>query len=169
MGPNEAVQIVAFERIFAEHHDRLLRIALLCAGDRVLAEDAVAEVFARVLRRFGQTEIADMGAYLRRSVVNELASSGRRRSKGAELHLQAAPPTSSPSFDDSIDRREMVLRALAQLPERQRAAIVLRYYDDLTEAATAAVLEMPVGTVKSSVARGLATLKDLLREEMDHG
>ena len=169
MGHGQDVQIAAFERTFAEHHDRLLRIALLCAGDRVLAEDAVAEVFARVLRRFDQLDIADMGSYLKRCVVNELSSSARRRTKGAELQLLAAAPTSSRSFDDSIDRREAVLWALAQLPERQRAAIVLRYYDDLTEAATAAVLDMPVGTVKSSVARGLATLKVLLREEKDHG
>jgi RNA polymerase sigma-70 factor (sigma-E family) len=169
VGSDQDVRIVAFEQVFAEHHDRLLRIAVLYAGDRVQAEDAVAEVFARVLRRFGQLEIADMGPYLKRSVINELSSTARRRSKGAELHVLAAPPTSSRSLDDAVDRREVVLHALAQLPERQRAAIVLRYYDDLTEAATAAVLDMPVGTVKSSVARGLATLKVLLREEKDHG
>src|SRR5437868_6289564 len=76
------VDILAFERVFAEHHDRLLRIAVLLTGDRTRAEDAVAEVFARVLRRFDQLAINDMGPYLRRCVVNEVTSSGRRRTKG---------------------------------------------------------------------------------------
>lgn len=162
-----APEPLEFDAVFAQQHDRLLRIAGLLCGDRDEAEDVVAEVFARTYRQWKKGRIDDVGAYLRRGVVNEVRSRWRKRSvrRRVDARRSRDDVLDAPGADTAVGEHERLQVALLELNERQRAAIVLRFYDDRTEADTAAVLGVPVGTVKSSVARGLARLADLLGEE----
>jgi RNA polymerase sigma-70 factor (sigma-E family) len=155
-----------FETVFGMHHARLLRIAGLLCGDAQEAEDVVAEVFARTFRRWQKGGIDDVGAYLRRGVVNEVRSRWRKRSVRRRVDARRTRDADevAPAADVDIGEGARLQHALAQLTERQRAAIVLRFYDDRSEADTAAVLDVPIGTVKSSVSRGLARLAELLGE-----
>lgn len=160
------VTTVDLERHFADHHARLVRVAALLTGDPDAAEDVVAEVFARLVRRPGRLGVEQPGAYLRRCVVNEVTSQGRRATRRARIRgrnrlrvVDAAAP------DGAVVERDRVLRALGRLPARQRAAVVLRFYEDLPEAQVAEVLGVPVGTVKSATSRGAARLRELLDEE----
>lgn len=127
----------------------LLRVALLLSGDPHRAEEAVAEAFARVWPLWGRGRVKDDAAYLRRAVVNEVHSSGRRlgrQDRAARRHTSSAAP--DVPFDEDSVQRDVLLAALATLPKGQRAVIVLRFYDDLSEAATAAKLGMRIRTVK---------------------
>ena len=155
-----------FEQLFAEHHDHLVRLAGLLTGRDDQAQDIVAEVFARLLVRPLGHDIDDPRAYLRRCVVNEYRSVGRRLARRAQLGARVdRPPVSPAAFDDPITERDRILRALGRLPERQRAVLVLRFFEDLSEAETAKVLRVPAGTVKSTTSRGAAALRELLRED----
>ena len=155
----------SFAELYHAHWVGLYRLAWLLSGDAGRAEDAVAEAFAKVWPRWHTGRIDNGPAYLRRTMLNELQR-GRRRwllerrvgdrrsgdDRGA-LHLA-----------EQVTDRDSVWRALLGLPTHQRAAIVLRYYEDLTEAETAMVLGTTVGTVKSRVGRGLARLRLSLEE-----
>jgi RNA polymerase sigma-70 factor (sigma-E family) len=156
-----------FDAVFAEQHDRLLRIAGLLCGDRDEAEDVVAEVFARTYRHWKKGGIDDISAYLRRGVVNEVRSRWRKRSVRRRIDARRSRDdiVDAPGADAAVGEADRLQVALLELPERQRSAIVLRFYDDRSEAETAAVLGVPLGTVKSSVSRGLARLAELLGEE----
>jgi RNA polymerase sigma-70 factor (sigma-E family) len=156
-----------FDAVFGQQHERLLRIAGLLCGDRTEAEDVVAEVFARTYRQWRKGGIDDVAAYLRRGVVNEVRSRWRKRSVRRRIDARRHRDglTEAPGADVGVGEHARLQAALLELPERQRSAIVLRFYDDRSEAETAAVLGIPVGTVKSSVARGLARLAELLGED----
>lgn len=112
--------------------------------------------------RWRRRDLSDPGAYLRRVVLNEVRSRARRRVlERRELTRRAGNVHEAPLADRATDRRVLV-DALLQLPLHQRAAIVLRFFEDLSERDTAAVLGKDVGTVKSSVSRGLARLRQTL-------
>ena len=155
-----------FGALFDAHHTAVYRLALLLSGDPVVAEDAVAEAFARTWPRWQRGEIRDPGPYLRRAVVNQVRGRFRRRVLERREDVRRRGDERGPRAHDdrTVDRDEMV-RALLRLPVRQRTAIVLRYYDDLSEAETAAVMGTSVGTVKAQVSRGLERLRTLLPEE----
>lgn len=157
---------VDFDEVFRRHHDGLLRLTGLLCGDAAWAEDVVAEVFARLFRRWEPGAIRDVDAYLRRAVVNEVAGEFRRRTRARKrvARLAAVPRRSS---EDEISERDRLWRALLRLPWRQRAVLVLRYFEDASEARVAEILEMPVGTVKSTTARGLERLRDILGGNID--
>ena len=147
--------------LYARHAPAAVRLAYLLTGDRALAQDIVQEAFVRVVGRFHDLRNRDSFEwYLRRVVVN-LANSHFRRLKveRAYLRREAGSPA-GPGEAPDVETREEMWRVLQSLPERQRAAIVLRFYEDLTEAQTAEVLRCPVGTVKSLVSRGLDRLRD---------
>lgn len=146
-----------FHAVYAEHGTRLLRIAVLVSGDSSQAEDAVAEAFARCWKRWRRVPPADPGAYLRRTLLNHLARSGGRRNR--EQLMPVETPAVPPGPEQAMDVRE----ALTSLTFERRAVVVLRYLDDLSEAQTAAVLGLPIGTVKSRAARGLRDLEPMLR------
>ena len=160
--------IEGYGDLFARTHVRLVRLAYLLCGDQRRAEDAVAESFARVYPRWRRGGLDDADAYLRRAVVNQLHSGWRRlvverrhaATAGADDRGQIA------HADRSADR-DALLRALAELTQRQRVAIVLRFYEDLKETEVAEAMGVPLGTVKSSVSRGLDRLRQLLGEEGD--
>ena len=150
------------EELYRRHVDEAVRLAYLLTGDRSLAEDLVQDAFVRVLGRFHDLRSRDaFWWYLRRTIVN-LANSHfrRRRVERAWLERQRPDPV-APGGHDS-EERDRVLAALMTLRPEQRAAVVLRYYEDLSEADTAEALGRPVGSVKSMVSRGM----DRLREEL---
>jgi RNA polymerase sigma-70 factor (sigma-E family) len=156
---------VDVEQLFEDHHRHLVRLAGLLTGDGDQAQDVVAEVFASLLRRPDRL-VDDPRAYLRRCVVNVVNSTGRRTARRLRIGARIeAPQSSSPSVDGPVVERDRVTRALMRLPARQRAVLVLRHFEDLSEAQTAAELGIAVGTVKSANARGAAALAHLLGEE----
>lgn len=144
--------------LYRTHAPAAARLAYLLTGDRSLAEDLVQEAFVRLFGRW--RDLRDPGAfpaYLRTTVVN-LARSQFRRSRVERAYLEREALRPDPPPADTGERHEM-WAALQRLSPRQRAAIVLRYYEDLTEAQTADVLRCPVGTVKSLVWRGMQQLR----------
>jgi RNA polymerase sigma-70 factor (sigma-E family) len=149
----------ALERFIAERGDRLLHTAALLAGSRAEGEDLLQSALERLLRHWRRIE-GDPENYVRRTMYN-LAADGWRHQLVRQRHaplFQPAPPTDPAA---AVDARDAVVRVLVQLPPRQRAVLVLRYFEELTEAETAQALGCSIGTVKSTAARGLARLRDL--------
>jgi RNA polymerase sigma-70 factor (sigma-E family) len=146
---------------------RLLRTAHLLCGDREDAEDLTQTALVKVVRHWRRVQRADDPyAYARAVLVNTAASRWRRRRRYDELTAaeRTAPAAVAPDPAGGVALRDAVRRALAELPPRTRAVLVLRYFEDLTEAQTAAALGCSVGSVKSQVSRGLARLRERLDE-----
>ena len=150
----------------------LLRSAFLLTGDWASAQDLVQVSLVKSWQRWEHLARRDAPeVYVRRVMVNTFVTWRRRRWKG-ELPTEVLPErlVEDPGFDD-VERRDALLTALASLPRRQRAVVVLRYFDDLSERQTAEVLCCAVGTVKSSTAKALthlradSSLSGLLAEE----
>jgi RNA polymerase sigma-70 factor (sigma-E family) len=159
----------AFQVAVAEHHRRLSGLAYVLTGDRRAAEELVAEAYARVWGRTRRHQVDDLGPYLRRTVVN-LAHSRRRRWRLEREHAEAQPAHHIGvvvSFEDRVDARRSLHAALLTLPVEQRAVIVLRHLEDLSEDETAKVLRVRPGTVKSRLARGLDALRTELAEHQE--
>jgi RNA polymerase sigma-70 factor (sigma-E family) len=138
----------------------LYRTAYLLVGDRGLAEDLVQTTLAKTYVSWGR--VRDRGAagvYARTVLVNTALSWFRRRSWSSEIATSELPdrPTALPDDD-----RPLVVAALRALPPRQRAVIVLRYYEDLTVEQTAAELGINAGTVKSQTSHAMTKLRSLL-------
>jgi RNA polymerase sigma-70 factor (sigma-E family) len=145
------------EELYADHALKAVRLARRITGDRVLAEDLVQEAFVRLATRF--PELRDPGAfggYLKTTVTN-LARSHFRRAKVERAYLQRH--SRGPVTESSPESDLELLDAIMRLPSRQRAAITLRYYEDLPVAQVAEVLGCPAGTVKSLVSRGIGRLR----------
>ena len=137
---------------------RLLRTAVLLTGDRPAAEDLVQEVYERVYVRWrwinGVPE-----AYARKTLANLVANRWRSRGRKPEVALADQHDRPTPDGSEGFVVRDQLLTALQELPPRQRAVIVLRYYEDLTEVQTAEALGCSVGTVKSQTSRALGKLR----------
>jgi len=162
-GASGATRDEQFEAFVAEAGPYLLRVALLLSGDRNHAEDLVQTAFERTYRSWERARVTDPRAYARKVVVNLRIDRWRRASKEVLVLHDVAPPT-TPSHADTVDGRNVVVRALAELPLAQRRVVVLRHLLDLTESETARELGISVGTVKSQNARALARLRTLLTE-----
>lgn len=148
------------DELYRRHAPDALRLAYLLTGDRYLAEDLVQEAFVRILGRFRDLRNPDaFWWYLRKTLVN-LARGHFRRRKVERAHVGPEPLDRVPG--DEVEARDEVLRALRDLRPEVRAAVVLRYYEDLTEVQTADVLGCAVGTVKSMLSRA----RDRLRVEL---
>lgn len=149
-----------FAEMVGEELPRLQRIARLLVGAGDAADDLVAEAIARTLPKWRGGVVADPPAYLRRVVVN-LANRRWRRRRLSLRSDHSAVDWLQPASDHSGEtvERDRTLRAIATLPARRRAVIVLRYYDDLSEARIAEVLGISVGTVKSTLSRALEQLR----------
>ena len=157
------VEQTSFATVFNEHHRRAVRLAYLLTNDPDQAEDIVAEAFAKVYVRWSKGEVRDVGSYLRRAVANEANSKLRRRYlERAVAARRSGDDRGVRTVDDGAADHDQVWQAIQRLPDKQRKAVVLRYYEDLPEAETAQILGCSVGTVKSQVSRGLARLEDLL-------
>jgi len=140
---------------------RLLRTAFLLTGDRGHAEDLVQEVLERVYVKWRSIRTSP-AAYARRALVHAATNRWRARGRRPEAPLPERDYLGSPDHAETYATQDAVVRALATLPARQRAVLVLRYLDDLSEQDTAAVLGCSAGTVKSQASRGLARLRELL-------
>jgi RNA polymerase sigma-70 factor (sigma-E family) len=155
------------EALYLRHGPEALRLAYLLTGDRELSEDLVQEAFVRVARRLTGLRSADSFQwYLRRTVVN-LANSHLRRRRVERAHVSRLVNSAAAAGVSTPDMvtKQAVRDAIAQLPARQRAVVVLRYYEDLTDQQIASVLGCPVGSVKSSLHRAAAILRQHLGQE----
>jgi RNA polymerase sigma-70 factor (sigma-E family) len=147
------------ERFVAERGDRLLHTAALLAGSRADGEDLLQSALERLLRHWRRID-GDPENYVRRTLYNLAADGWRRqgvRQRKAVL-FEPAPPVDPAT---AVDLRDAVVRVLVRLPPRQRAVLVLRYFEQLSEAETAKALGCSVGTVKSAAARGLVRLREM--------
>jgi len=154
-----AVDEVEFREFFASQYVRLCWLGLLLTGDQSEAEELAQEALARTWWRWAVHRPDDPAAYARKVLVNRRRSLLHRA--GVEARFLArtrAEPVPPPG-----DEQAMVLwQAVQDLPPRQRAVLVLRFHEDLTEAEVARLLGLPLGTVKSLPHRGLARLRDRL-------
>jgi RNA polymerase sigma-70 factor (sigma-E family) len=139
---------------------RLLRVAYLLTGDRHAAEDLVQEVLEQMYVRWRRVS-GSPDAYARRALVNRATNRWRRRGRRPESPL-AHHDVAEPDHSDGVVVREAVVEALRALPPRQRAAVVLRYLDDLPIADVARALDCSEGAVKSNTSRGLERLRAAL-------
>jgi RNA polymerase sigma factor (sigma-70 family) len=146
-----------------------LRLARMLVGNSASAEDVAAESVARLLAARRRVEPQNAAAYLRRIVVNQVIGRGRRSATERRLGHRFVSASSSGDSGDQIVGRATLAAALDQLPPRQRAVLVLRYYEDLSEHTVAELLRIPLGTVKSSASRGLDDLRRLLEKDRDDG
>jgi RNA polymerase sigma-70 factor (sigma-E family) len=155
--------------LYARHVPAGTRLAYLLTGDRQRAEDLAHEAFVRCVGRFAHLRAhRAFDAYLRRAIVN-LHTSGVRRRYVERAWLRREGPRlagAAASLPDVAGREDM-WRALSTLPARQRAALVLRYYEDLSERDAADVLGCSVAAVKSLVARGTEALRTVIVEGED--
>jgi RNA polymerase sigma-70 factor (sigma-E family) len=155
--------------LYLRHADDAVRLAYLLTGDRALAEDLVQDAFVRLAGRL--VHLRDPGAfdaYLRQTVVNLSRSHFRRKRVERAYVERTGGALRSPAAlrsDRPIEDREVLSRAMSKLSQRQRAALVLRFYEDLSERRVAELLGCRPGTVKSLVSRGLETLRNEIRGE----
>jgi RNA polymerase sigma-70 factor (sigma-E family) len=153
---------VSFEDFVRARSDSLLRTALLLTGQRrAEAEDLLQIALERAYRHWPKICRSEgPERYVRRILATASADRWRRLARRPEAAMPAAHQEPAvPDHVDEIADRDYVLRALATLPPRQRAVLVLRYFDDLSETETAHMLGCSLGTVKSQAARGLARLR----------
>jgi RNA polymerase sigma-70 factor (sigma-E family) len=149
------------EQFLAERADRLLRTAVLLTGSREAGQDLLQTALERLLRHW-RTLSGDPEGYLRRTLYNLAADGFRRQGRlQRKLLLLRTDTRPQPDVTAQVDLRDALVRMLVQLPPRQRAVLVLRYWEQLSEAETAAVLGWPEGTVKSAASRGLRRLREL--------
>ena len=151
------------QRLLAERGEHLMRAAIALAGNRADGEDLLQAALERLLRRWHRVE-SDPESYLRRTLYNMAADGWRRRGAWLrKLPLLQADRNLAPGTDavEAVDLRDAIGRALAQLPPGQRTVLVLRYWEGLSQAETAALLGCAEGTVKSATARGLQRLREL--------
>lgn len=158
--------------LFRARHTDLVRLATLLVGDQATAEDVVQDVFTRVYARAERlTENGVAMSYFRTAVLNACRSVHRRRAiarrfgGSTEAKLWAEPAESPEATIMLAEDRRQVLRAVAALPRRQREALVLRYYQRLSEPEIAETMGISRGTVKSTLSRGLAALGSTLSKE----
>lgn len=164
-----------FAEFVAARYLALVKSAYLMTGDRGLAEDLVQSALYRTYVAWPRlAAVAVAESYTRTTMVRLAGRWSRRRSSGEVIGI-ASP--SHPAIDDhDVGVAVDVRRALAQLPWGQRAVLVLRYFDDLSEAQTADLLHCSIGTVKSRASRGLERLRtsglllaEPIHKGLDHG
>ncbi|MFC0528230.1 SigE family RNA polymerase sigma factor [Phytohabitans kaempferiae] len=151
-----------FREFVAARSAALLRTAYLLAGDWATAEDLLQTALTKTYlawKRLGEIEAVE--PYARRVLVNTATSWWRRRWHG-ERPTEILPERAAPDQIDEQLERDALWRHVKALPARQRAVLVLRFYEDLTEAQTAALLDISTGTVKSQTSRALNTLRQRL-------
>jgi len=149
----------SFREYVRARRQALLRTAYLLTGNLADAEDLVQSALAKTYLAWHRIE--DRGAidsYVRRAMINTQISWWRRR-RLEEFPTDEIPDQATLDYPVSSDVQESLQRAIDRLPQRMRAAVMLRYYEDMTEAEVAEVLGVSVGTVKSTVSRAVAKLR----------
>ncbi|MFD1148429.1 SigE family RNA polymerase sigma factor [Saccharothrix hoggarensis] len=156
----------SFEDFAAGQVTPLLRYATVLTGDPHLAQDVVQECLLRAQQRWSRIAAVDAPvAYVKRMVTNEYLSWRRRWKPQTSLH-GIDPPTPDPSA--LYDEREAMLQSIDKLPRKQKAAVVLRFYEGYDDAEIAETLGCSQVTVRSHISRALATLRadDRVKEEL---
>jgi len=156
------------EELYLAHASDAVRLAYLLTGDRALAEDLVQDAFVRVSGRL--LHLRDPGAfpgYLRKAILNLVRSNARRRAVERNYLEHTSALDRRTSRDPDVADREAMRAALLELPVRQRAAIVLRFYEDMSETQIAEALRCRPGTVKSLISRGMERLRPLISDGDD--
>ncbi|MEU6125313.1 SigE family RNA polymerase sigma factor [Streptomyces sp. NPDC047123] len=160
--PKQAVD-GEFQGFVTNRWSQLMRTAYLLTGERHAAEDLVQSSLERTYVSWRRVSTAgDPDAYVRRIMINTHARRHRKKLKEFLTPQDAAPVFDRPEHGDRMaqaDDRAALLRALALLPVRQREAVVLRYWEDLSETQTAEAMGCSVGAVKSNAAKGIAKLR----------
>jgi RNA polymerase sigma-70 factor (sigma-E family) len=159
-----------FDHFVADSVDGLLRAAYLIAWDFAEAEDLVQECLFRVARHWPRVRAMDHpNAYARKVLVNLALDEGRRRTRHRSELARSGSPQVEEHEDEAavrvlgwVETSTDMTRALGQLAPRQRVTLVLRYFDDLSEAQVADVMGCSVGTVKSTTSRALERLRDVV-------
>lgn len=146
-----------FAEFVAARSNALLRTAYLLTGDWALGEDLLQTTLASCWRRWDRLT-DEPESYVRKAMLNTFLSWRRRRWNG-EVPTEALPEHGYADGTAQVDERDEVWQALRRLPRRQRAVVVLRYFDDLSEHETARLLGVSVGTVKSQSSKALAALR----------
>jgi RNA polymerase sigma-70 factor (sigma-E family) len=147
-----------FEEFVAGRGQALQRFGYALTGDWATAEDLLQTALAKAYPRWSRILRDDPEAYVRKIMLNTWSSWWRRRWRG-ELPTRELPEVAGPDAFAEVDSRQALRQALAQLPPRQRAVVVLRYHQDLSEAQVADLLGISAGTVKSQAAKALASLR----------
>lgn len=148
------------EELISDHSAEAERLAYLMTGDRELAREIAQDAFVRLFSRFrDRTAPTQFRAYLRSTVVNLTKDHWRRRARARTLKSLTQPEEPRVVELPPVETRDELWTALQQVPTRQRAALVLRYYEDLSEQETADVLGCSVGAVKALITRGTQAMK----------
>lgn len=156
---------IGFAAFVREHTPALLRTAYLLTGDAHRAEELVQDTFVRLFPKWDRVAHADVPlAYVRRSLANNHIN--QRRGPARREYAFGDLPERVDERDalDQLADRDQIWVGLAGLPDRQRAALVLRFFEDLSDDDAAAALGCRVGTVRSLVSRGLAALREQLAD-----
>ena len=151
-----------FKAFYESELRRVRKLALLLVGDRELAADLAQEAFLRTFRSWNRIRKRDPGPYVRRALVNLCKNSHRRNA----VESRQRPLTREAHATSDVEETLRVARALESLPPLRRAVILLRFYEDMTDAQIARVLDRPLGSVKSDIRRGLQQLKPFLGEQV---
>jgi RNA polymerase sigma-70 factor (sigma-E family) len=151
--------------LHAAHYRALVRLAAFLVRDRAVAEEIVQDAYVGLHRNWSRMRDPERGVdYLRRATVNGARSVGRRTATARKYAPVLAAGGQVPDPAAAVVEREAVLVALAQLPERQREVLVLRYYGDFSEAAIAELLGISRGAVKTHASRGLNSLRPTMEQ-----
>ncbi|MEU9831669.1 SigE family RNA polymerase sigma factor [Streptosporangium sp. NPDC048047] len=151
-----------FGAFVAARATALLRVAYLACGNKAEAEDLLQTALERTYKNWDRVRYERPEPYVRRIIINTAISQARRRAILNIIPMRILPDRAARSTD--VDLRHLLMDALRGLPPRQRAVVVLRYWEDLTEAQTAEVLGCTVGTVKSQTSKAMAKLRVALGE-----
>lgn len=161
-----AGKIGKLERLYVDNIDGAVRLAFLMTGDEQLARDLAQDAFVKIAGRFqGLRDPRAFHAYLRATVINLSRGHFRRLRTQREYLARQAPDGRNAQPFPAIEERDAMWQALQGLPHRQRAALVLRYYEDLSERQIADALASSESAVKSLLARGLQQLRVQMRGE----
>ncbi|WP_433216168.1 SigE family RNA polymerase sigma factor [Microtetraspora malaysiensis] len=156
-----------FAAFVAARGTSLLRVAYLTSGDEREAEDLLQTALERAYRNWDRVRYDNPEPYVRRIIVNTSIDRARRRAILRIIPMHT-PPEPSP-YETDVDLRHVLMDTLRALPPRQRAVIVLRYWEDLSEAQTAEILGCSAGTVKSQASKALARLRKALGGRSSEG
>ena len=152
---------VGFAGFVREHTPALLRTAYLMTGSSQAAEELVQDTFVRLYPKWDKVAAADVPiAYVRRSMTNGYVNHQRRASRREYAYEEVPERLDERDAFGQLADRDQIWAGLKSLPDRQRAALVLRFFEDLSDEEAAAALDCRVGTIRSLVSRGLSTLRE---------
>jgi RNA polymerase sigma-70 factor (sigma-E family) len=156
-----------FMAFYEAEADRLGRLALLLTGDRDRGDDLLQEALLRLFKAWHRIRRDDPGPYARKILVNVCRNDHRRRVIERRRNRAELPMTVTPDESDRVGDALRVAEALQRLSPMRRAAVVLRFYEDMTEPQIAELLARPLPTVKSDIRRSLEHLRPLFEDAED--